>query len=224
MPALPPVPSVLKLQFDFALGEDLFVRNRKFLQYAGTPPAASDCASIATAAAAAWVSHLAPLMTAGGTFNGCTATDLSSDTGAVGSGGVVTVGSRSGGALPAAIRLLEHGIISRRYRGGHPRVYWYLGSRNDMHDDQTWDSAFLVDANADLNVFNTALKAITYAGGTIANIVNVSFYKGFHAVTGSTGRTKDYATPRLAPVIDVIGSSLFQAGIALQRKSMLGLA
>jgi hypothetical protein len=83
--------------------------------------------------------------------------------------------------------------ISRRYRGGKPRVYFPLGSATDMADPQHWTAAFLTSAGNAFNAVNNALQAFTSPTINTPALANVSYYSG-----GSL---------RSAPVVDLVSTT-----------------
>jgi hypothetical protein len=226
MPALPPVPNVIRLDFDFIVGEDLVAKCRRFLQYTGTAPSHTDCVAIANAAAAAFAAHLPRDFRSDVELVQIHVVDLTTPTSGTGDGTFASIPGTGAATsrIPASSAMVESGEIARRYRGGHPRVYWPMGFVEALADSQTWTNAFVTQVQGDLDAFNLALKSITWTGATIANIVSVSFYNGFRVFTGSTGRARNISIPRVTPLIDAIGSTIARHGVGQIRKRLLGLA
>jgi hypothetical protein len=84
---------------------------------------------------------------------------------------------------------------------------------------QTWAGASITFAVNSWNSFITSVKAAPWAGGTIVNQVNVSYYKGFTNYTGSTGRNKVRSTINPGgPVVDIIQSISGNPRVASQRR------
>lgn len=224
MPALPDVPQVLRVDLDFILGEDNSAKCRFFCQYAGTAPTNAELNTVAAAIGAAYGAGLNALCTDTTVLETVTVTDLTSATSAVGSAAPGIVGTNPGDQLPADTATLVSGQVGRRYRGGHPRIYLPLGVQGHLLDKQNWTTAYIDAATTDWDAFIVAVKALTWTGATIANIVNVSFFEGFHTFTGPTGRVRNIPTVRVTPLVDVITSFIVRKGIASIRKRLLGLA
>lgn len=226
MPALPPVPGVLKVEHDFGIGEDINAKVRQFWKYASSPPSVAEVTAVATAIAAAASGDIAGLFDSTRKYIQTVITDLSSSTGAQGHSGIVnTPGTRSGAALPGDTCALQSQPIARRFRGGHSRLYWPFGTGTDMTDDQTWNNTFITAVITGLEAFEGHASSSMIANGiTAPAVVAVSFYEGFTVHTGVTGRARNVSTPRAAPVVDVRSTFLIHAGIATQRRRMLRLA
>lgn len=204
MPALAPVPNVLRADLQWTVGGDLDVATRLFFRYSGGPPNSSDCvtlaASIYTAAAA-----MHALWEPGTDLTGVKVTDLSSNTSGVGEHSQVTSGSGSTASMPGSVSVLVNYLINRRYRGGKPRSYLPFGSEIDIATRQTWTAAFVTSVNSALSTFFSAVIGTTGGSTDITSHVNVSYYEGFLVETNPvTGRTKNVAKPRPVPVVDDI--------------------
>jgi hypothetical protein len=224
MPALPSVPKVLRFNVAFDLGEDLHAQCRFFKQYTGTAPAAADLTTLAAAERGLFNGNLAQLLATGLHSPSVTITDLSSPTSPVVTDSTNEPGSRGSGALPADICLLDSLQIARRYRGGHPRIYWPFGVQNDLADVQTWSDAFLAEAGGELSDYNGGIEAAVWAGGVSLIPVNVSYYEFFTVHTGTTGRARNISTPRAVPLVDRVTVGLLRKGLASQRRRLLRLA
>jgi hypothetical protein len=173
--ALPPVPNVCKLQCHYTVG-DKAAENVLHFSYSGSSAAPSAYVTdLATAVATA-------LATAGGewqpatTFLGCTATDLSSDTGFVEEAPATTVGTRTGGILAANVALLASYSVSRRYRGGHPRTYLPWFTETDILNPQEWIADSLTGANGFWGDAISAGLGASGGGVTTVDQVQVSYY------------------------------------------------
>ena len=224
MPALPPVPAVLRVDFHFIVGEDGNAKCRFFLQYSGTAPTTAQLNTFAGDIGTYWTAHVHGMYGSSTILDSITVTDLTSSTSAVGTASVGTAGDRTGTPNPASTAMLTSLKVARRYRGGHPRIYWPFGTALDVNDPQTWKTEFQDDYNSVMPAFFTAVKALIWAGAVIVDVVNVSWYSGFHLFTGPTGRVHNIPSLRLAPIVDIVSDILFQVGIAEIRKRNLGAA
>lgn len=224
MPALPAVPQVIRLDFTYSIGEDNAAKCRFFVRYAGTAPATSDLAAFLASISALYTTHLQGESTDAVILTQIDATDLTSSTAAAASLGTAIVGSNAETAVPASACTLISHEISRRYRGGHPRVYWPFGGVQSMHDGQSWTTGYVGATSTNIDAFMTGIKLLTWTGATIADIVNVSFFEGFHTFTGPTGRVRNIPTVRVAPIVDIVTGFVVRQGIASIRKRLLSLA
>lgn len=224
MPPLPDVDQVVKVEFDFSIDEDLFARCRKFYQYDGATPVNADLDEFAEDILASVATNLCPLAGNHIHFTRVGCIDLTSPTAAIGESSSSHVGTRGTTLLTADICALQSLHVDRRYRGGHPRVYWPFGITSDLADQQTWTDAFVTAAEAGLASLQTDILAAAWAGATILNTVNVSYYQGFTVHTGTTGRARNVSTPRTTAVVDQVTSTKVRKGIAVQRNRLLHLA
>jgi hypothetical protein len=218
MPALPPVPGVLRIKLLWTVGEDTSVSTRLYFGYSGTAPSNTTCATIASSIFssiatqhAIWVETYA--------LTGVTVEDLSTTSGGFGE----HIGSQAGTRAMAAfgnVAVLINAAIPRRYRGGKPRVYVpWLGTA-DITDAQTWDSTELAAAQTAWNAVIADILADGSGGTTITESVNVSFYSGFTSVLNPiTGRTKDVPKVRTGTIpVDVISSWACNPKLGTQRR------
>lgn len=224
MPALPNVPAVIRNILRFTVSNDGQALIRFFLKYSGTPPSNAQLATFAAGLATAYNSDLVPQAGEGVILESVTSTDLTSSTSGEGTAAAGYDGTRGPSNLPASTCALESLEVDRRYRGGHPRIYWPFGIDSDLADAQHWETAFIDGLATALGSFYTTVGGLTWTGGTIVDQVNVSFYDGFTVHTGVTGRARNVPTPRGSAVIDPVVSSLVRQGIAEQRRRLLALA
>jgi hypothetical protein len=221
VPALPSVANMIDTKLTYTIGEDLVAANRFYIKYTGTAPTPAVIDSYASEVGTAWGTDLKSLAGNGVELTAVEAIDLSSPTSAVGSNTEAITGTRSGGNLPASMCTLISFEISRRYRGGHPRIYLPFGTDTDLLDSQTWTSAFLSAVATGWQNFIEAVLAITWSGGGPVSHNNVSYYEGFTPHIGTTGRYRNVSTPRTDPLVDQVVSYTVRGGIASQRKRLL---
>lgn len=202
----------------WTVGEDTSVSTRLYFAYTGTTPTASSLAAMAAANFASiagqhaiWVETYA--------LTGITMEDLSTTSGAFGEHIASQPGSRAMAAFGNTCVLIN-AAITRRYRGGKPRVYVpWLGTA-DITDAQTWDSTELAAAQTAWNAVIADVIANSSGGTTLTESVNVSFYSGFTSVLNPiTGRTKDVPKVRTGAIpVDVISSWSCNPKIGTQRR------
>jgi hypothetical protein len=224
MPALPNVPNVIRNVLKFTTSEDTAAAVRFFLQYTGGAPTNAEMATFAAGIGTAFAAHLIGLGSDSVGLQTVTSTDLSTDTAGSGEAAPEVTCTRGATINTSDACLLESLHVNRRYRGGHPRLYWPFGVQGDLESGQHWSEGFLTTAGSDLSDWWTALNALTWSGGSIIGRVNVSYYSGFTVHDGVTGRARNVSTPRSSAVVDTVVSSVVQPGIASQRRRLLRLA
>jgi hypothetical protein len=219
MAPLPNVPNVLKIQLQHEVSADADVLDRIYAQYTGSAPTVTNLNTYAATIAASWATHLAPLMSTAGHLLGVTVTDLSSSSAAQGATAVTTAGSRAGSFMTAQVAALVNFHISRRYRGGKPRVYMPMGVAGDLVSAQAWNTAFVTAMTTGWSTFIGAIIPATVGGATVNQQVNVSYFNGFTVVTSpTTGRSKNVPTPRVSPLVDQVNSFTVSTIPASQRR------
>ncbi len=224
MPALPSVPKVLRVDLHYTVGGDTFAKNRFFLQYAGTAPSNTNLNDLAEETTDQFGFNLQSLMNVDTALSKVEITDLTAPTAAFGTHAEVLTGTRAGAVVTADSCVLESLSIARRYRGGHPRIYWPFGVSADLQTLQTWTNALVAAVAAGLAGFYATLEAAVWAGGVSLQQVSVSYYHLFTVTTGTTGRARNVSTPRAMPLVDFVTGDNVRNGVATQRKRLLRLA
>lgn len=222
MTALPPVPNVLKIEYDWTIGEDMTALTRFHVRYTGGPPSGADCNTLAGDHFTTASTDLLPLLSTANALAEVRVVDLSSASGAQGVHVGPASGSRSGAGMFAQACLLVNEHIARRYRGGKPRMYLPLGIASDLADPQTWSSAFLTPAT--VGVFAWYVAFIAFLAGTTqcVALVNLSYYSGFTNVPyGSPTKYRRTPTVRSSPVVDDIQTLSIRSKVATQRRRTL---
>jgi len=152
----PIVPGVI--MFEFLWTQDAGpAANILHCQYTGGPPSTTDLLVLAhDVAEAFWTDPVQADYPSSTVFVGVRATDLASDTGAVGEYPVGTAGTAEDPGTPAGCSMMVNYQIARRYRGGHPRSYFPALANGAVDTPGTWDSTVVSD-------FNTVLAAVFVA-------------------------------------------------------------
>lgn len=220
MPARPTVPKVIQAIFKGTIGGDTDVVNRLYFQYSGTLNQA-DCQTVANTMAVAWGAHAIVPLSNNYVEQSCQLTDLSSASSPQAVGLNNSSGGSASAALPAGVCVVVEFKITRRYRGGKPRVYLSGPSSGNMASPQSWSAAYLNTMLTDWNAFiAAAVLSPPAAVGTLTH-VNVSFIQGFHNVTSSSGRTRPQGTLRGTPIVDIITGYQINPKAASQRRRNL---
>lgn len=223
MPPLPPVPKVVRIQLHGTLGEDLDVLNSFHVVYAATAPTITEITTFAYAVGAAWAAHLAPLAPDVYSLAEVTATDLTSAVAATATVPYASAGTRGGVELSASACVVTSQLIDRRYRGGHPRIYWAWGIESDLNDPQTWSSTFVDLCGTNLAAFMNAVLAAAWSGAGALLVVSVGYYHGFTVVISpTTGRARNVPTlipsPTPGPFVDLVTGFRVRDNIGSQRR------
>lgn len=222
MPALPSVPKVLSVALSGGITPSERWLSRFFVQYAGTAPTPAQALAYAQAVGVAFSGSLASWMATTDLLDTVSVVDLSADTGSVGEDLTHHQGLKSGSELPATVCLLTSYHVARRYRGGHPRGYWRLGTEEDTVDAHSWSSTFVAGVSSAFGTFFTQVLAAPWTAGGPLSRVNVSYYKGFDPPTVSS---TNFATnhPKLrpeGPKVDPITGFQVQSAMATQRRRL----
>jgi hypothetical protein len=222
MSALPPVPKVV--QYTFGIedhGTNRLNINRLHFSYTGTPPTSAQLSSHAATVLTAFASAVCPSLSSNKTVVSLVTADLSSPSSAMAANIVSTDGALAGPYLPSSTAMILAGQIGRRYRGGHPRIYFPVGVGASITSDHLWDPTFQSTFITAFDGFVTATEGAGWAGaGTIAPC-NVSYYQGWTNLTTVGGR--NYNVPKLrvpGPVVDAIISFVGRQALAEIRKRL----
>lgn len=219
MPALPNVPKVLRVALSGRKDAPSVWLTRFFVQYTGTAPSNADLAAFDTALDTAYNTNVKPQCDTSTILAQIETIDLTSPTSAVDIKAVNRVGTRTGVIIPAMICAVQSYQIGRRYRGGHPRGYWPLGSISDTGPDTSWAPASITNFDNALDAFFTAVMAAGWTGAGTLSHVNVSFYNGFTVITNPvTHRARNVPTLRVAPVVDQVTGTGVRASYGTQRR------
>jgi hypothetical protein len=223
VPALPPVPNVIKHRLHFDVGTDANAVVILHSQYLGAPPTSAQmntfCTSLNSLTSAEWPIY----QDASTLYLGNDAVDLTSPTSGSGSAGASVAGTRAGSLLGAGVAVLTHYPIARRYRGGKPRSYIPWGTADDLTNRNTWGSSAVTDFHTGWSAILSAIAAAYPIGGaTFETMVSVSYYgPPNRTVTGSTGRVRTLSTTRATPLIDPWSSFSVIAKVGSQRRRNL---
>jgi len=219
MPALPAVSKVVRVALSGTISAPAVWLTRFYIQYTGTAPVVSDLDAFLTALDTAYNTNVKPLADVDTTLTLLSAIDLSSATSAVSVKAVSRVGTRAGAVLPSQIAAVQSYVIARRYRGGHPRGYWRIGTQADMSNTTVWSPTAVTAFDTGLDAFFTAAFAAGWTGAGTLSHVNVSYYSGFTVITNPiTGRARNVPTLRGTPLVDPVTATTVRPSIGTQRR------
>lgn len=218
MPALPTIPNVLRVDWQWSDASDINVSTRSFFRYSGPAPDSADCVTLA-ADIYALQSALAGQWGEGTDLIGTKVTDLSSSSGGVGEHAQDTPGTRTGSILAAGTAVLVNFVIGRRYRGGKPRSYFPMFTSTDLVGRNAWQGASVSGLDSALSTYFAGVLGTGVGSLTITGHVNVSYYQGFTVVTSpTTGRARNVPKLRAVPQVDDILSYSVSTRPASQRR------
>jgi hypothetical protein len=220
MTALKPVAGVCKLLCFQRVGADAGISSHLYYQ-TFAPPTQAQAQSAADAAHASYVTHLVPLLNFNHSLDSVTFTDLSTDTGPVGTNSTAVQGTRAQGEVPANAVALMNIHVVRRYRGGKPRVYWPFGSETDIATPQTWSAAFVDACYNGMYAFNNEVISNLRTWAPSATICSVSYFEGGEWKPDHLGNYHRVPTPRPVPLVDTVtGVLTFNQTIGSQRSRL----
>lgn len=209
MPALPPVANCIKAQQNWHVGNNLRAENVLHFQVSGGPPSATVCAALAADIQAAFVTAWKTLTHPSVSIGPCTVTDISSLTGAQGTGGATTDGTlASSHELSASACLVINHQIARRYRGGKPRSYLPVYASEELATPGTWSATNVSGGTTAWSSMMTSILAATSGGVAITAFVCVSYYAG-HSLRGT-------------PLVETVQASFARQQVGSQRRRLKG--
>jgi len=211
---------MLNVGLKFSYGSDSTIWVRQHWQYSGGPPTTANCVSLATSIYNQAVTDFIPILATTNSLTECFVYDLSSATAASGTYALSTVGTFSGGVLPAQTCALQNLTVARRYRGGKPRNYWPFGVGSSLATPQTWSPTMMTSLGANMTLYVNAVKALSAGTVTIIGLGNVSYYEGFTVITDPvTGRVSMKPKPRVGgPLAEPVTGWSFNPRPGSQRR------
>jgi len=219
MPALPAVPSTLRVAVKGDIDAQSPWLSRLFITYTGTAPTSAQLNTFCSTAMSSAVTNLIPLIDTSARILEIDATDLTSPTAAVGNNVATHVGTRAGTQMDAAACAVISYSILRRYRGGHPRGYWRFGTVSDITSGRQWTGTATAAFKSGFDAWITALLAAGWTGAGTLTHTNVSYYSGNTVVISpTTGRARNVPVLRGTPLIDTVAGTIAQAFIGTQRR------
>lgn len=217
MPALPPVPKVIKISVVSAVTVHPTLQSRFFIQYTGTAPTQAQITTFAGAVGTAWSTNMLSLFSTNVAEGPITCIDLSSG-GLIGVDTTGRAGTRAGTEAPSQSAVEVRFNITRRYRGGKYKAFLNAGVQADQADVSHWSVALTNAVTTGWQNLITAIVAAGWTGAGTLSQVGVSYYTGFTPVSRLPLRTRNVNNPRGTPLIDPVTSIVVPTMMASQRR------
>jgi hypothetical protein len=214
---LPDVPCVrVRLIYQDTDGNEM--GSRFYLSYTGSAPSGANCTTLAGDIETAWAAHLISLVGSNIALTEIDVLDIATDSGLSGQWTGSTSGTGGGATAPIQCANDVEFNISRRYRGGKPRMYLPPGATSSMLNAHQWTTGFTSSTTTDVTAFFAAIEALTV--GTMGTLqhVNLSYYKGFTNITNSSGRERAVPKYRDTALHDVVTGYSGKQLIGSQRR------
>lgn len=192
--------------------------SRFYLKYSGSAPSGANCVSIATAVRLNWYNDMRGLLNADWTLTETDVLDIATHSGFSGTYASSDAGDASGTACAAQIAQNVEFGISRRYRGGKPRMYLPPSVTSNQLNDVQWTSTWTSTLGATVAAFMSDNEAISVGSvGTLTH-VNVSYYQGFQNIENTSGRMRAAPTYRTTAVVDTVTGYFGKQELSSQRR------
>lgn len=191
---------------------------RLYFSYAGSAPTAGNCTTLASDMAAAYNTHINPVLAENTILNEVDVLDIATDSGLSGQWTGADAGEISGATLPWQCAMNIEFDIARRYRGGKPRCFLPPTAAAGLADDSHWSGSTITSVNSAFSAFIAEIEALSVgAVGALAH-VNLSYYKGFTNITNSSGRERAVPTYRATALLDTIEGYGLKAVVGSQKR------
>lgn len=217
-PVPPPASPCVRVNLTYTDTVGSLLGSRFFLSYGGSDPTAANCAALASDIAGFWETDLAPVTSDNYTLTVVDVLDIATDTGASGIADVSHPGGLTSSGVPSSVCMNVEFNISRRYRGGKPRMYLPGGVFSDLEDISHWTADYVAAVNTAVAAFFAAIEADSQGPLTGMHHVNLSYYKGFTNVTNSSGRERAAPTYRAAALLDTVTGYSAKLVVGSQRR------
>jgi hypothetical protein len=204
MPPLPPIDYVSRVAVQGEVGTGNWANIFHFLWDA--QPSDGNMDYLATQVYNAYAAQFLPYVPSEWRLSSVVTVDLGSSPALPGSATGSSAGSSGDPIISAQVCTLVKHIISRRYRGGHPRTYLPGGGASQLADADKWNSTQVDHMQTAWDNFISAVVGATYTGNTLTGFVNVSYFSG--------------GVLRTTPVVDSVTGSVVEAAVATQRRRL----
>lgn len=180
MPALPPVPRVIKTVVNFTINT-VPACNVLHIQYAGAVPNNTQMALIAQNVHSYWSQNFIILILPGTILQSVVCQDLSGPLGAQGNHTVAIPGSAAGAPIPASNAVVGSWSIANRYRGGKPRTYISGLQQSELADPQHWNAQTVTSFTNAFTGFMNSINGMATPAGVGPFVLGCVHYKSNHA-------------------------------------------
>lgn len=222
MTALPSVANVFRARILFSIGDKPDQGVRVFFRWSGSAPSAAAATTLAGDLFSTASLNLPAAMHPDNSITGVILEDLTSPTGAVGEASGTTPGTETGGPLGADTAFVASYEIPVRYRGGHPRSYWPLGTDTDVDTPQSWLGSSVTAFEAAVSGTIFGFTGVSAEGCNVGVQVAISYYEGFMAVENPlTHRYRNVPQLRVTPEVYDVASITGRSYIGSQRRRRL---
>lgn len=226
VPALPDVPNVIRIRLLYTIAGKIQQGQRMFFKWSGTTPTVAMLTTLGNDVVTAFSGAGRPqsVMSAANELTNVVLEDLTTPSSAVAAVNAAVSGSDVNPILSAAACVVEELQISRRYRGGHPKTFWPLGTSSDLANEQEWTTTAVTSFATAISAFTNSIVGTTISGTSITEQDNVSYYKGFTVITNPvTGRSRNLPTLRGAPILDTVEGIAVSSRVGSQRRRRIKL-
>jgi hypothetical protein len=167
-----PVPNCIELVFIMSDGGDTGMECHTYWGYNGSV-SATDLTTMCSAAYGQWGAHILPQQGNWVTLEECFGNDLASITGAQAAFSGASIGTSAGtGKLSSGTAFVLSFETSRKYRGGHSRIYIPGVPASDLADANSWTTTQATNMVTGWQAFRNALvAAIPAAIGIVGQVV-----------------------------------------------------
>lgn len=219
MPALPPVPNVIRVRAVWTIMGKANQGARWFYLYSGSAPTTAALGTFGGLLQTQYLAHMVPNVNAGVTLTEWVLEDLSISTGAVAVVASNTPGTAVNNNISPATSVVTVYEVARRYRGGRPKTFWPPPGEDAIGTNGLFTPGFVSTfQTAQGNVIQAPVAA-TAGGTTITNHVNVSYYEGFTVVTEPiSGRARNAPKLRSSPLVEAVVGATVQPYVGSMRR------
>lgn len=216
----PPLPAspCMRVRLVYTQSDGFEGGSRFYLSYAGAAPSGANCVSLATAIAGFWASEFESLIGNTWALTEVDVLDIATDAGLSGVWSGSNAGTQEPPMPPASTAYNVEFDISRRYRGGKPRMFLPPGPIARMSDASHWAVATIDAVNTAFAAFIASIEAESIGAVGQLTHVNLSYYKGFTNIVNSSGRSRAVPTYRDAALLDTIVGYATKGVIGSQRR------
>lgn len=177
MPALPPVPGVLRIRLA-GLYQGGAWNAIQHWHYTGPQPSSPTVSSVCDGFSSAWDTWIGPTCSTTVSLLTVEGWDLTTPTGANGISAAGGTGDLVlGSDLPRQIAAVASWKVNMRWRGGHPRTYWPSGRTSNVQNGNSWTATSITNFSVANQSYLNAVNAIT-AGGLTGKLCCVRYVSG----------------------------------------------